>query len=74
VVALVGNAYLEEEENEDKILYNEFMDAHGLLCELEEEREKFCGKEITHVGVGFAWNKQQVRVVELLSVKNICIN
>lgn len=57
VTPLVGNAYLEEEENEDKILYNEFMDAHGLLCELEDERDKFCGKEITHVGVGFAWNK-----------------
>ena len=58
VVPLVGHAYLEEEDNEDKVLYNEFMDAHGLLCELEDEIEKFTGKEVTHIGVGFAWNKQ----------------
>ena len=38
VQTLVGVSMLEDEENEDKVLYNEFMDAHGLLCELEEER------------------------------------
>lgn len=70
----MGNAYLEEEENEDKILYHEFMDAHGLLCELEDEMLKFCANDKTHVGVGFAWNKQQVRVVELLSRKALSIN
>ena len=35
VKPLVGNSYLDDEgEGEDKILYNEFMDAHGLLLEL----------------------------------------
>lgn len=61
VVPLVGFAYLEDEDvggnGEDKILYHEFMDAHGLLCELEDELNKFTAKEVTHVGVGFAWNK-----------------
>jgi hypothetical protein len=70
---LVGYAYLEDEDSEDKMLYNEFMDAHGLLCELEEEMTKFVDNSVTHVGVGFAWNKTQVKVVELLSTKVLTI-
>jgi hypothetical protein len=57
VVTLVGYSNLEDEENEDKILYHEFMDAHGLLCELDEEREKLMDAKFTHVGVGFAWSR-----------------
>jgi hypothetical protein len=34
------------------------MDAHGLLLELGEETEKLCEKDISHVAIGFAWNKQ----------------
>jgi hypothetical protein len=30
--------------------------------------------KVTHVGVGFAWNKQQVKVVEFLSIKPLHIN
>jgi hypothetical protein len=74
VIPLVGFAYLEDEESEDKILYHEFMDAHGLLCELEDEISKLTAKEVTHIGVGFAWNKQCVKVVELLSTKVLSIN
>ena len=29
VIPLVGIRYLEEEEQDDKVLYNEFMDAHA---------------------------------------------
>ena len=50
------------------------MDAHGLLFELDIEKDKLIGKEHTHIGVGFAWDKQQVRVVELLSTKLLSIN
>jgi hypothetical protein len=57
VITLVGFSMLEEEENEDKILYHEFMDAHGLLCELDDDREKLMHPKFTHVGVGFAWNR-----------------
>ena len=57
VKTLVGVSNLEEEESEDKVLYNEFMDAHGLLCELEEERNTLLEAKYTHVGVGFAWNR-----------------
>ena len=74
VHTLVGMALLEEEESEDKVLYNEFMDAHGLLCELEEERSKLLNPKYTHIGVGFAWNQEQVKVVEFLSEKPLLIN
>ena len=58
VIPLVGYSYLEDEDQDDRILYHEFMDAHGLLCELEEELTKMTDAKITHVGVGFAWNKR----------------
>ena len=45
------------------------MDAHGLLCELDDERGKLTDEKVTHVGIGFAWNKTTVKVVELLSIK-----
>lgn len=55
-------------------MYNEFMDAHGLLTELEDEVGKMTDGKVTHVGVGFAWNKQCVKVVEFLSVKPLLVN
>lgn len=57
VVTLVGFSNLEEDDNDDKILYNEFMDAHGLLIELDDDRDKLLKPEYTHIGVGFAWNR-----------------
>ena len=74
VIPLIGFSYLEEEDTDDKVLYHEFMDAHGLLCELEDDLTKLLDEKFTHVGVGFAWNKQQVKVVEFLSVKPLIIN
>lgn len=74
VIPLVGYSYLEEDDAEDRVLHHEFMDAHGLLCELEEELDKLLDPKVTHAGVGFAWNKQQVMVVEFLSIKPIMIN
>jgi hypothetical protein len=50
------------------------MDAHGLLCELMEELEKLLDPKVTHIGVGFAWSKSQVKVVEFLSIKPLMIN
>lgn len=74
VVVAVGYSYLEEDDVDDRVLHHEFMDAHGLLCELSEELEKLIDPKITHVGVGFSWNKQVVKVVEFLSVKPLMIN
>lgn len=57
VIPLVGYSYLEEDDVDDRVLHNEFMDAHGLLCELQDELEKLLDPKVTHIGVGFAWNK-----------------
>jgi len=73
--ACVGVAYLEDDhESGDKTKTEEFMDAHGLLLELQEELTLLVDPKLTHVGVGFAHNKQMVKIVELLSVKPLMIN
>lgn len=74
VIPLVGYSYLEEDDVDDRVLHHEFMDAHGLLCELGEELEKLLDPKVTHVGIGFSWNKQVVKVVEFLSIKPLMIN
>lgn len=74
IKALVGFAMLEEEEEHQGTLAENMMDAHGLLLELEEELNDLGNSEFTHIGVGFAFNKNQVKVVELLSKKHLMIN
>lgn len=67
---IVGNAILEEDtEPTDKYMKAEFMDAHGLLLELQEELKLLCTDVHSHIGVGFAANAGEVKVVELLSAK-----
>jgi hypothetical protein len=74
-VAVIGHAYLDEDDlPKDKTMMNEFMDAHGLLLELKEERTKLCDAEITHVGIGFAADKSVVKVVELISKRQVVVN
>ena len=74
VSTLVGMSLLEEDDNDDRVLHHEFMDAHGVLCEFEEDLEQLLDPKFTHVGVGFAWNKEKVLVVEFFSVKPLMIN
>jgi hypothetical protein len=74
VIPLVGLSYLEEDNDNDQLLVNEFMDAHGLLHELADEIAKLLDPKVTHIGVGFAFNKQVVKVVEFLSIKPLMIN
>lgn len=74
VTTLVGMSLLEEDDADDKVLHHEFMDAHGVLCEFHEDLEKILDPRYTHVGVGFAWNKEKVLVVEFFSVKPLMIN
>jgi len=72
---LQGIAYLEEDVvSKDPTKKDEFMDAHGLLLELQYELGQLTEKTYTHVGIGFAANTQKVKVVEMLSVKPILIN
>lgn len=71
---IVGNSILDDdEENEEKMLLNEFMDAHGLLTELEDDCKVLLDKKFTHVGIGFAWNKVEVKIVEIYSEKTLTI-
>jgi len=42
------------------------MDAHGLLLELDQESSTLGDKKNTHIGIGFAFNKEKVKVVELI--------
>lgn len=68
--AAVSFAYLDEDneaDQEDTIKAEQFMDAHGLLLELQDERKKLSDPAKTHLGVGFAYNRTKVKVVELLS-------
>lgn len=50
------------------------MDAHGLLLELEYELGVLSDPQNTHIGIGFAFNQEQVKVVEFVSEKPIMVN
>ena len=68
IKALVGLSQVEEDDaNNEEIINAEFMDAHGLLLELQEELKCLINKDYTHIGVGFASSKGKIKVVELLT-------
>ena len=72
---LQGIAYLEEDiVSKDVTKKDEYMDAHGLLLELQEEMGELTSKQYTHIGIGFAHNTQKVKVVELLTSKPLHIS
>lgn len=72
---LQGIAYLEEDVvSKDPTKQDEYMDAHGLLLELQYELGQLTNKDYTHVGIGFAHNTQKVKVVEMLSVKPLMVS
>lgn len=74
VQPLVGFAILEEDEDHQGTLHDNFMDAHGLLLELEYEVGVLADPKNTHVGIGFAYNKEQVKVVEFVSQKHLMVH
>ena len=65
---------MEEDEDHQPSLPEQMMDAHGLLLELQYEIGVLCAKENTHIGIGFAFSKEQVKVVEFVSQKTIMIH
>lgn len=72
---LQGIAYLEEDiVSKDPTKMDEYMDAHGLLLELQYELGQLTEKSFTHVGIGFACNTQKVKVVEMLSAKPLMLS
>ena len=74
IKAIVGFAYLEEEDRPDKTFAAEFMDAHGLLLELQKERSYLTDKNYTHVGIGLANDGSKVLIVEILTAKYFSVN
>lgn len=52
----------------------EFLDAHGLLLEMQEDLDVIMNPEYTHVGVGFAADTRRVKIVEFLSARPIMIH
>lgn len=50
------------------------MDAHGLLFELSKELNIILDAKYSHIAIGLAFNKQQVKIVEMYFKRSICIN
>jgi hypothetical protein len=74
VIPLVGFAILEEDEDHQTSLHEQLMDAHGLLLELEYELKILADPLNSHIGIGFAFNKEQVKVVEIVTAKTIMVH
>jgi hypothetical protein len=75
IECLIGEAYLDfDASNDEKEIPECFMDAHGLLFELEVEQKIITDAKYNHVAVGLAFNKEQVKVVELYFRKSIVIH
>ena len=51
----------------------EYLDAHGSLFELKEERTTLIDRRTSHVGLGFATDGDKAVVVELLSKSAIAV-
>ena len=74
-VAIIGFSYLEDDmESPDKTRAAEFMDAHGLLLELQHEMNLLKDAKFTHVGIGLAMDSTKVLIVEILTKKTIAID
>ena len=52
----------------------EFLDAHGLLLELQDDLAVLMNPAYTHVGVGFAASPTTVKIVELLSARPVMVS
>ncbi len=73
--AIIGYAYLDDDNSSnDMTKQAEFLDAHGLLLELQEDLTVLMNPAYTHVGVGFAANQNMVKIVELLSSRPIMVS
>lgn len=72
---IIGFAYLDDDNSSnDNTKQAEFLDAHGLLLELQEDLAVLMDPKFTHVGVGFAADKNMVKIVELLSSRPLMVS
>lgn len=61
-------------ESPDKTRAAEFMDAHGLLLELQKEMNDLKDSKYTHIGIGLAMDSTKVLIVEILTKKAISVD
>lgn len=72
---LIGFAYLDDDQTStDNTKQAEFLDAHGLLLEMQSDLKELMNKQYTHVGIGFAANTKMVKIVELLSARLVMVS
>ena len=62
-----------DEESDDLTKREEYLDAHGSLLEMQAEREMLSDPKTSHIGLGFAEDRDRVLVVELLSKSALAI-
>ena len=73
--AIVGYSHLDDDTaGGDITKMAEFMDAHGLLLEMQTEMEQLSDPAATHIGVGFAEDSTKVLVVELLAESSLVVS
>ena len=71
---LIGEAFLDlDASNDDKEIPECYMDAHGLLFELQDELNVILSSKYTHIAIGLAYDKRQVKIVELFFRKSITV-
>jgi hypothetical protein len=74
-VAVIGFSHLEDDfDSPDKTRAAEFMDAHGLLLELQQEMSMLRDEKYTHVGIGLAMDAQKVLIVEILTIRPFTVD
>lgn len=71
---IVGEAFYDTETGDEEELKDVFMDAHGLLFELEMELNELVSPGYTHIAIGLAFTQNQVKVVEILSKKEVRVH
>lgn len=54
---IVGEAFYDTETGDEEELADVFMDAHGLLFELEDELNTILDPKYTHIAIGLAFTQ-----------------
>mmetsp|Transcript_17526 Transcript_17526/g.19828 ORF Transcript_17526/g.19828 Transcript_17526/m.19828 type:complete len:813 (+) Transcript_17526:34-2472(+) len=73
-VGVISGTVLDEDIKRDHAhLLPSFMDAHGLLMEISEDRDRLLSEDFTHIGVGLSLEDENIRLVELFSQKVVTV-
>jgi len=73
---ITGYRYLDEEERKNaKLMINKFfLEAYGLIFEINETREEMLKPDYTHVGIGLASSENVYVITEVFSTKLLTVN